>query len=223
VVDVWWARPVDPATAPGLLALLDDHERARLDRFRRPADRARYLAAHALVRLVVGARTGVDARVMELDRTCRCGEQHGKPRRIGGPEFSLSHSGEWVGVAVGAGEPLGLDVEQLRPLAALDGLAGHALSPTERTRPPSDARTFLGVWTRKEALLKATSDGLSKPMNAITLTPAGDVETWTDGPGAAWVVGLEADPDHPAALAGLGHHPPEVTVHDGDEVLRAAT
>jgi len=217
VVDVWWARPVSPAEAPSLVDLLDAHERARLDRFRRDADRARYLAAHALARLVVGPRTGTDPAALTIDRTCRCGKPHGKPT-VAGVEFSLTHSGDRVGVAVSAGGPVGLDVEEHRDLGDLDGLAGHALSPTEPR--PTDGAAFLRVWTRKEALLKATGEGLSGPMNAITLAGP-TVVSWTDGPSQVWLVDLDAGPAHPAALAGLGDEPDEVHVHDGDTLLAA--
>ncbi|MCE0762843.1 4'-phosphopantetheinyl transferase superfamily protein [Pseudonocardia kujensis] len=222
MVDVWWARPVDPSSAPRLVALLDAHERTRLGAFRRPADQARYLAAHALTRLLLGARLDTDPAAIALDRTCECGKPHGKPRLATGtaPAFSLTHSGRFVGVALSDDGPVGLDVEELRALSDLDRLAEHTLSPAERTRPPADTRAFLTIWTRKEALLKATGKGLASPMDAITLSPTGGVEAWTDGPGAAWVVDLEAGPDHPAALAGLGGVAPEVRVHDGDALLR---
>jgi 4'-phosphopantetheinyl transferase len=214
VVDVWWARPV--SEAPHLAALLDAHERERLERFRRPADRARYLAAHALARLVLAARLDSDPAGLEFDRTCRCGKPHGKPT-LPGLHFSLTHSGDRVGVAVSADGPVGLDVEELRELGDLAALAGHALSPAEPR--PADGPAFLRVWTRKEALLKATGEGLSSPMNAITLAGA-RVESWTDGPAQVWLVDLRAGPSHPAALAGLGPRPAEVTERDGDPLLR---
>ncbi|MFC5951174.1 4'-phosphopantetheinyl transferase family protein [Pseudonocardia lutea] len=222
VPDVWWARPVDPSSAPHLVALLDEHEHTRLAAFRRPADRARYLAAHALTRLLLGARLGADPAAITLDRTCRCGKPHGKPRLAAGtaPAFSLTHSGDRVGVALSDDGPVGLDVEEIRDLSDLARLAEHALSPAERTRPPADARAFLTVWTRKEALLKATGEGLASPMDAITLGPTGVVEAWTDGPGAAWVVDLDAGPGHPAAVAGLGAVAPQVRTHDGAALLR---
>jgi 4'-phosphopantetheinyl transferase len=125
-----------------------------------------------------------------------------------------------VGVALSDDGPVGLDVEELRDLSDLDRLAEHALSPAERTRPPADARAFLTIWTRKEALLKATGEGLASPMDAITLGPTGMVEAWPDGPGEAWVVDLEADPNHPAAVAGIGPEAPEVRTHDGTTLLR---
>ena len=113
---------------PRWSGLLDDHERERLTRFRRPADRARYLAAHALARLVLGG-SGRTAAALRFDRTCRCGAAHGRPVLPGGPGFSLSHSGDLVGVAVRPGAAVGLDVEQVRDIADLPALAAHVWSP----------------------------------------------------------------------------------------------
>jgi 4'-phosphopantetheinyl transferase len=218
--DVWWARPVDPASAPRLVALLDAHERERLARFRRPADTARYLAAHALTRLVLADLLGRDAASLAFDRTCRCGKQHGKPVLVGDdvPGFSFTHGGELVGVAVHAGGPVGLDVEQVRELADLDAMSAHVYSPTEP--PPARPEDFFVTWTRKEALLKATGAGLSAPMSSITLGRRG-VASWT-GDGApnrsAWVRDLSPAEGYRAAVAGLGAAP-SIVEADGNALL----
>ncbi|WP_231974034.1 4'-phosphopantetheinyl transferase family protein [Pseudonocardia sp. HH130630-07] len=224
-VTVWWAAPVEPASRPDLVALLDAHERERMSALRRAEDRARYLAAHALTRLVLAAGLDADPAALELDRTCRCGQQHGKPRLAGRPDapgFSLTHSGALVGVAVGPG-PVGIDVEQQRSLGDLAGLARHALSPVERAAGPVEANGFLVTWTRKEALVKATGEGLSSPMDAITLTapdgPAGILD-WPDSGGPWWVADVATPwPDHPGAVAGAGPAAPPIVVADGDAVL----
>jgi 4'-phosphopantetheinyl transferase len=215
---VWWAAPVDPADAPHLVALLDEHERARLVRFRRADDRARYLAAHALARRAVAAVGDTDPAALVIDRTCRCGEPHGKPSVPGGPEFSLTHAGDLVGVAVHA-RPVGLDVERARPMSDLAGVAAHARSPAE---PLPDAAGFFRLWTRKEALLKATGRGLAGPMSDITLDGA-RVASWTgegapDGP--VWLVDLSPAPGHPGAVAGMGASAPDVVEEDGTALLR---
>ncbi|WP_433558773.1 4'-phosphopantetheinyl transferase family protein [Pseudonocardia xinjiangensis] len=217
---VWWAAPVAPESASGLVALLDPHERGRLERFRMPADRARYVAAHALARIVLADAVGRPAADLEFDRTCQCGKQHGKPVLLGGPGFSLTHSGDLVGVTVHPGGPVGLDVEQIRDLTELPAMAAHVCSPAESV---SDPRAFFALWTRKEALLKATGSGLSSPMTAITLGPAG-VREWT-GDGApsepVWLRDLHPGDGYPAAVAGLGAAPPRVVEADGNAVLHA--
>ncbi|MDN5916838.1 MAG: 4'-phosphopantetheinyl transferase superfamily protein [Pseudonocardia sp.] len=225
-VTVWWAHPLDPGTHPGLVSLLDAHERERMAALRQETDRARYLAAHALTRIVLGEHLATDPAGLRLDRTCRCGQQHGKPRlaeRPDSPGFSLTHSGSLVGVALGPG-PVGVDVEHGRALTSLDGLAEHVLSSAERGNGDLDAHTFLITWTRKEALLKATGDGLSSPMDAITLSgprEAPRVHGWGgERRGPMWLSDLDTpEPDHPAALAGFGAGAPAVTTCDGDAVL----
>jgi 4'-phosphopantetheinyl transferase len=217
VTVVWWAAPVAPAEAPGLVALLDGHERDRLHRFRRPADQARYLAAHALVRLVLADDAGRPADALVFDRTCRCGAQHGKPVLPGGPGFSLTHAGDLVGVAVHPGGAVGLDVEQVRELTDLAAMVAHVCSPQE-TAPDADA--FFTLWTRKEALLKAVGTGLATPMSAITLGPAG-VLAWTgeDAPhDPLWLADLRPAAGYHAAVAGTGA-PPQVKEASGDALL----
>jgi 4'-phosphopantetheinyl transferase len=217
---VWWAEPVAPEGGAGLVALLDDHERARLDRFRRPVDRARYLAAHALTRLAVAELTGRRAAELEFDRTCRCGEQHGKPVLPGGPGFSLTHAGDLVGVAVHTDGAVGLDVEQVRTLHDLTAMAAHVCSPAETV---ADAAAFFTLWTRKEALLKAIGTGLAAPMSAITLGPSG-VQEWQgdDAPDEpVWLHDLRPRPGYHAAVAGFGAAPP-VTEADGTALLDQA-
>jgi 4'-phosphopantetheinyl transferase len=213
--DIWWAAPVAPADAPALVAVLDAHERNRMDRFRRAADAARYLAAHALTRVVLAHRLGCAPAALVFDRTCRCGEPHGKPTLAGGgPGFSFTHAGAVVGVAVREDGPVGLDVEPVRTLPDIDGMARHVGAPAE-------PMAFFRAWTRKEALLKATGDGLASPMAAIVLDDRG-VAAWTgdgapDGP--VWLRDLVAPDGSPAAVAGLGAAAPSVVEHDGRRLL----
>ena len=170
-VDVWWARRHD--AADGHIALLDDTERQRWAGYRRGADRERFLAGCALAKMAIADYSGQRPGDVSFDRTCRnCGRPHGKPALRGGRlELSVAHSGDLVAVAVAAA-PVGVDVEQLegrtRPLGGdrdPDALARLTLADTERAAlaavpPPGRARAFLVAWTRKEAVTKATGDGL---------------------------------------------------------------
>ena len=223
--DVWWAAPVDPGSAPALCALLDPLERERLARFRRPADQARYLAAHALTRLVLGPLVGRPPAALVFDRRCRCGEQHGKPTLPNGPDFSFTHGGDLVGVAVRVtGGAIGLDVEPVRPLTDMAGMVRHVSSPAELARgAPAGLDAFFACWTGKEALLKATGEGIAAPMSEITLGPAG-VEAWVGASapaGPVWLRDLRALPGYKAAVAGLGIAPGAVLERDGRALLTA--
>ena len=79
------------------------------------------------------------------------------------PEFSISHSGDWLWLAIGE-TSLGLDVEQHRPRRNLGKLMDHVLSPLELAWVSSqddELRAFYRLWTLREAVLKASGRGLA--------------------------------------------------------------
>ncbi|MEE6263238.1 4'-phosphopantetheinyl transferase family protein [Plantactinospora sonchi] len=205
--------------------VLDEGERARHRRFRRSADRDRYQAAHVGVRLLLGHYLGVHPAELRFSRHCRhCGAGHGKPT-VAYPatkwEFSVTHSGDWVAVAV-ASVPVGLDVQETTDGTDVVALSTAVLSPAElrwwRERPAEDARrAFFGYWARKEALLKATGHGLAVPMNTVTLSPPEEparlVDWAADRPldGPAQLSDLDAGPGYTAAVALLSPLPVRIT------------
>jgi 4'-phosphopantetheinyl transferase len=178
---VWWTRPHDVSDAE--LALLSEGERDRYAALRSDEDRARFATARLIARIVLGRRVGIAPEDVELDATCpRCGAQHAKPiagGRAAGLELSISHSGDRVAVAIAEGAQVGLDVEGRPALGGGDGrdLWEAVLRPGEQllvARLPEELRgdAFLAVWTRKEAILKATGDGLDVAMTELEVSPA---------------------------------------------------
>jgi 4'-phosphopantetheinyl transferase len=217
--EVWWARRQD--ADPRLAGLFDDAERDRWAAYRRAADRERFLVGCALAKTVVAARIGRPPGRVSFDRTCgQCGRAHGKPAvRGGGPEFSVSHSGDLVAVAVAAA-PVGVDVEQLDGRSREPGggdpaaLARMVLAEDEQAAlaavvPEGRARAFLVAWTRKEAVTKARGDGLRAPFAEVVVAadPAGPrVTAWPypQDPRTVSLIDLDPGPGYVAALAVLG-------------------
>ncbi|WP_416957771.1 4'-phosphopantetheinyl transferase family protein [Streptomyces sp. Agncl-13] len=166
---LWVVRP-PAAGAPLDMSVLDDGERRCAAALRRPAERALYVAAHAALREVLGAYLGLPAATVPLTRlSCPgCGGPHGRPA-VAGPSggtvhFSLSHSGGLALLGLAA-RPLGVDVERV-PAPELVRDAARSLHPVERaelarTSPECRPVAFARCWTRKEAYLKATGEGLS--------------------------------------------------------------
>lgn len=85
----------------------------------------------------------------------------GKPYFAGNPVyFSLSHTAGAV-LCVLCSQPIGADIERLRPYS--DRLVHRVLSPEEHRFWQASANkelTFFCLWTRKEAYLKWTGEGL---------------------------------------------------------------
>ncbi|RFU40574.1 4-phosphopantetheinyl transferase [Actinomadura logoneensis] len=214
-VTVWWAQR--SAATPALTAVLDPVERSRRDRYLRDADRDRFTLGVALTRFALGGLLGLPPERVEIDRSCSdCDKPHGRPRVAGRPDaphVSVSHSGDRVGVAVSAHGPLGLDVEESRKIS--DDIARHVLAPGETAATPAELLVF---WTRKEALLKATGDGLRFPMPRLRTSPAHErprLLYWDgrdDHPGRFVLHDLAPGPGYAAHLA-LLDHPDGVTVH----------
>ena len=133
-------------------------------------------------------------------------------------------------VAVVRGGLVGVDIERLAPGLEIDALVPHLLSdqeliPFAHVAPQDQARGLLTYWTRKEALLKATGDGMRAQMNAITVsspdTPA-LLRQWSgrlESLPRVTMQTLYPGPDYVGALAVLGLPTVQVQEFDGHGLL----
>ncbi|MEV1250024.1 4'-phosphopantetheinyl transferase superfamily protein [Nonomuraea sp. NPDC049750] len=237
-VSVWWARVADARDS--LAALLDPAERARYEEYRRPADRARFLTAAALLRLVVGRMLDVAPELVPLDRSCdRCGRPHGRPRLPPGtgapstswastPVLSVSHAGDSLVVAVGVGvEAVGVDVEAIDHTLDIGELVGVALTDRETRAldaldPPSRASAFLRLWTRKEAVLKALGVGLDHAPDQVDVLGTGEPVRVMTEQGEATLLSLNPPRGYHASLAVI-RGPVPIVECDGTGLLAGGT
>ena len=167
---------------PAWLAMLDDSERERAARFRRPEDHLAFAATHTLKRLALAAeRPGEHPADLRF-----CANAFGKPtladhRR---PCFNLSHTTGLVALAVSRQGPVGVDVEVIDEAIATSDLARSTFTPAEVAVLEGEAdriRAFFALWTAKEAVVKAEGQGLSLPLEAIFVG-----ETEASGPSGLW-------------------------------------
>jgi 4'-phosphopantetheinyl transferase len=231
---VWWARRQD--ASPHLEALLDDTERGRHDAYRREEDRQRFLVGCALAKTVIAAQLNRFPREVTLDRACtECAKPHGKPRVTGTDlELSISHSGDRIAVATATVTAVGVDVEQLAGRARHpggddpDALVRYVLSDSEQEalaeQQAERHHDFLVAWTRKEAVTKATGDGLRVSFKHVVVSPASQpprVISWPYIEPVAHVTlfDLTADEGYVAALAVIGRCD-EVVPGDGSALLK---
>jgi 4'-phosphopantetheinyl transferase len=187
-IHLWRARlELAPPDLERLWHALSTPERQRARRLRLHHERRRFVAAHGVLRDILGRYLGLSAARVAL-RTGR----NGKPELDasgGAPAlwFNQARSRELALYCVSGTGPVGVDVEYVRrdfdwePVAAL--LARGERDALQRT-PADDRRAaFFRCWTRKEACLKATGEGLGgAPLDGFAVAvgpePASAYGSW---------------------------------------------
>jgi 4'-phosphopantetheinyl transferase len=153
--------------------MLDGDERAQMARFHHARNRIEYGMAHALTRLVLAQALSVEPASLDFADGSNgkpSAQWHGQPAPV---SFNLSHANGMVGVAVLArpGVPVGFDLERFDRRIDL-GVADRYFRPEEVNWLMSLAAEerphgFLRLWTLKEALIKATGEGLSRELDSF--------------------------------------------------------
>lgn len=150
-------------------ATLDPSEKARAERFINHGHRDLYILAHGALRATLAEHFGCHPRALRFDV-----ERHGKPKIAFEGEcaiaFNLSHSGPYALVAYGNCASVGADVEIVRAISHTEEFSKTILSADEFERAKDqDGKWLIRVWTLKEAVLKATGEGLSRSMADVRL------------------------------------------------------
>jgi 4'-phosphopantetheinyl transferase len=163
-VHLWRAPLTNLALIPQCEDVLSHAEMLRAQSFIFDQDRHEYVISHGAVRMVLSRYSGIAPQELQFE----AGE-NGKPRlvqRFADLRYNLSHTEGLALIAVTRGREVGVDVERVQEELSFEDIAEHYFEPRElwdlRTAPAADRVTrFFEVWTRKEARLKATGQGLA--------------------------------------------------------------
>ena len=138
--------------------LLSPERLKKADRYKMPGDKKRCIAGGVMIRRILG-----DTQITDNGR--------GKPVAANGTAFNLSHSGDWVLLAVGEGE-VGCDIEYPK-LVSYEKM-GRIVFTENELRLVKEARDKMGeffrLWTKKEALLKCIGDGFHRPAKSVDVS-----------------------------------------------------
>ena len=151
--------------------ILTSDELVRADRFHFERDRRMFISCRATLRRLLAERMGTSPESLVFE----IGPQ-GKPSLPGSDiSFNLSHSGQWFACAISSGGALGMDIERIQPLEDMLGMAQHFFAQAEVERLFAIAqnertRSFFQCWTRKEAVIKATGEGVSRPLDSFEVS-----------------------------------------------------
>lgn len=208
-VELWvWSLDVDEAERGRLFAYLSEDEVARALRFVFDRDRHRYIVARGRMRQVLSGIVGATPAALRFSYS-----SHGKPSlsAVGAPlHFNLSHSDGLAALGVSHTREIGVDVEHERPLK--EDIAERFFSRGEvaalSALPEGEQlAAFYRCWTRKEAVVKAIGEGLSRPLDSFDVTlDAGAarllrMEGETDGPKAWQLTHFAPAPEFAGAVA----------------------
>jgi len=157
------------------IGLLSMDEVDRANRLRSNESRWRFQASRIALRKILAAyikRTPSELEFSYGDTGKPTLKVHHQDSKLANLFFNISHSGQLALLAVSGTGEVGVDVEKIRERSAIDRIAQRHFSPKEHKRwamfDASDRLTeFYRVWTRKEALLKASSRGLSWPLSRV--------------------------------------------------------
>lgn len=216
---VAWAKLSEAkADKERIFAMLAEPELERAAKFHFEDDRLRFALGRFLTRSVLGREL---ARMPETIQFTYTDRQRPVFADADGISFSITHARDLVAVAFVKDARIGIDIEYMERKVDLLGVAEKILSDDDFQvfqALPEDEKVsaFFRVWTRKEAYLKATGEGLTDALKKISVSlQAEEIGTVTDArdQGADnWRLhSLDLVPGYEACVACDGERKIEVT------------
>jgi 4'-phosphopantetheinyl transferase len=158
--------------AKNLRSLLSEEERARAAGIANPAVRGRFEIGRGLRRKMLSEATGLLAEEITFSES-----EEGKPRALNaaGWDFNVSHSGDYVAVAVRRGQ-VGVDLEQVRPVREMESIVERYFHPDEAAAwravaPGLRKEAFFVLWSAREASMKCVGLGLARGLSVTRVDP----------------------------------------------------
>jgi 4'-phosphopantetheinyl transferase len=158
-----------------LFGLLTNDEANCALRFHFQRDANRFIIVRGVLRLLLSTYLQIPPEQVRF----RYGT-HGRPFLASDQndsflDFNVSHSNGLALLAFTRGRAIGIDLEYVRQDIAHEQVADYFFSQQEiaslKSLPQSlRPVAFFNCWTRKEAFIKATGEGLSRPLNQFSMS-----------------------------------------------------
>ncbi len=162
---------------PQFYRMLSDDERSRAARFRFQEDHDHFVIRHGLLRTILGLYLPDSPASIAFFEGPNGKPALASPAGADTFHFNLSHSRGLAVYAITRAVPLGVDVERIRPMNDMQDIASRFFTAREnawlQTVPPHQRlEAFFNCWTRKEACLKATGQGIGEGLAKVEVTLA---------------------------------------------------
>jgi 4'-phosphopantetheinyl transferase len=160
-----WRFPVIPTD----FSLLTDPEKTLANQFRFESDKFRFAVGRQALRHLLSKYLNSNPLDIVIDHRNRKKPVINYP--VTDVQFNISHSGEWVLIAISRKE-LGIDIEKIDPKFQYGDLLQEHFSEEDKffiNKAADPLLAFLYLWTRKEALTKAWGTGLQENLKTVSV------------------------------------------------------
>lgn len=159
-------------------AILSAAETSRMQRYPTWALQDKFIVQHGLTRQILGYYLQTSPEDIEIDAP-----KFGKPK-VQGIHFNISHTDNYLAVAVSNDIPVGVDIESMDRNVDLNHVAAIVLSDAERMKlhslPVTEQKiTLLQTWVCKEAYWKYVGKGLNEMINQFEVAPTAENDIYT--------------------------------------------
>lgn len=183
-VDLWRAQvDAEQDVLAEFQSSLSAEEESRANRFHFSRDRSRFVVSRGVLRVLLSIYLRTSPAAVKLAT-----DDNGKPFVLAGEHstsrtpirFNTSHSESWAVFAFSRELELGIDIEYFQREVDHEAILERHFSDVERTQlralsPDARRQAFFRVWTRKEACLKATGDGLRTDLDSFSVPLERDI------------------------------------------------
>ncbi len=143
----------------GLTEFLSPIEKNRADRYHFSNDKNRFIVCRTVLKFLLAEQMGLDVNEIVLDTY-----SNNKPCLPSRPSvfFNVTHAGDYALIAI-ANEPVGVDIEYVNKDFDHNEILSNIFKKSEINEifnSNDKQRTFYKLWTRKEAIVKATGKGI---------------------------------------------------------------
>lgn len=157
--------------------LLDPVEAERARRFRFEPDRERFILGHGLLRSLLGRYLERDGSLIRFTRG-PFGKPYIERKKL---RFNFSDTKDAVLIGFTTGPEIGVDIETMAREVDHGAVSEHYFTLPEieaiQAAGTDAKRRFLGFWTRKEAVLKASGVGIMDDLRVLRVDAEHNVMT----------------------------------------------
>ena len=166
-----WSASFEAEDCSCFTPFLSEDEKYRAARQKNMTVTHQKIISRGILRLLLSRYTGLDPKELIFENG-----PFGKPSLVDQINseigFNLAHSGDMLLIAIGKVKRIGIDVEKIEEKRDFKRISLMVFSDEEQltlSRSSNPIHDFYGLWTAKEAVLKATGLGFSYPVNKFSV------------------------------------------------------